>query len=259
VQQSLTTRIFGEQGTKLLSSRKGAIMLGAAAALLAAILLIVYINRYRSSLNSNVAPTPVLVAKRLIPKGTPVSIMAPQGLYQLTTVPKKDVKDGAVVDPATIKNRIAVADILPGQQFTVADFTTTPTAAIPTQITGNQRAMAVSLDSTHGLVGQVGSGDHVDIYVGMNADVGGVQTPIITLLYPNVVVLSVVGSNGGLGSTGNSTKYLLKLKTDQIPKVEYAADHGTLWFVARPSTGATPTRPATITAKSLLFSKVNAG
>ena len=135
MQQSLTTRLLGESGAKLLSSRKGAILLGAAAALLAAILLIVYINRYRSSLNSNIQPTPVLVAKRLIEKGTPVATFGPQGLYQLTQIPRKNVKDGAVADPATIKGRIAADDIYPGQQLTLTDFTATPTAAITTRIT----------------------------------------------------------------------------------------------------------------------------
>jgi Flp pilus assembly protein CpaB len=260
VQQSLTTKLLGESAPKLLSSRKGAILLGAAAALLAAILLIVYINRYRSSLNSNIQPTPVLVAKRLIVAGSPVAIFGPQGLYQLTQVPKKNVKDGAVADPATIKGLIAAADIYPGQQLTLADFTATPTAAISTRITGDQRAVAVSLDSTHGLVGQVAAGDHVDVYIGINANVGGVQTPVISLLYPNVMVLSVSGGAGTGVTSSGGTKYILRLRTDQVAKLAYAADHGQLWFVARPSSGAKPTKPQTITAQSLLFAnKINVG
>ena len=260
MQQSLTTRLLGESGTKLLSSRKGAILLGAAAALLAAILLIVYVNRYRTSLDSNIQPTPVLVAKRLIQRGTPVAVFGPQGLYELTQVPKKNVKDGAVADPATIKGRIAVDDIYPGQQLTVADFTVTPTAAIPTRISGNQRAIAVSLDSTHGLAGQVAAGDHVNVYIGINANVGGVETPVIALLYPNVLILSLAGGSGsGIGASGG-TKYILQLRTDQVAKLAYAADHGQLWFVARPSSGAAPTKPQAITAQSLLFAnKINVG
>jgi len=259
VQQSLTTRLLGESGTKLLSTRKGAILLGAAAALLAAILLIVYINRYRSSVDSNLQPTPVLVAKRLIEKGTPVSILGPEGLYQLTTIAKKDVKDGAVVDPATIKGRIALDDIYPGQQLTVADFTATPTTAIPTRITGDQRAVAVAVDSVHGLAGQVAAGDHVDVYIGMNANVGGVQTPIISLLFPNVPVMLVAAGGGGVGGSGAS-KYILKVHADQVAKLAYAADHGQLWFVGRPSSGAEPTPRQTITAQSLLFAqKLNVG
>jgi len=254
VEQSLTNRLLGESGAKLLSSRKGAILLGAAAALLAAILLIVYIEQYRNSVDSGLQPTPVLVAKRLITKGTPVATLAPEGLYQLTQIAKKDVKDGAVADPATIKGRIALQDIYPGEQLTVTDFTVTPTAAIPTRITGDQRAVAVSLDSTHSVAGQVAAGDRVDVYVGMTATTGGVQTPVITLLYPDVQVLSVAGGGaGGIGAANSGTKFILKLRTNQVAKVAFAADHGQLWFVSRPSSGATPTQPQTITANSILF------
>lgn len=254
MQQSLTTRLVGERGTKLLTTRKGAIGLGIAAALLAAILLVVYLNRYRNSLHANAQPTPVLVAKHLIARGTPFAVLAPEELYQVMRIPKKDVKDGAVIDPATLKGQIAVADIYPGQQFTTADFTTTPTSAVNTQITGAQRAIAVSLDPTHGLIGQVKAGDHVDIYVGINLAVGGVQTPVISLLYPNVTVLTTMDSSGGTGTSGG-TRYVLKLKTEQVPKVQYAADHGTLWIAARPTSGATPTKPSIVTAQNLLFAK----
>ena len=56
--------------TKVTQSRGWTLALGIAAAALAAILLIAYLVQYRSSVNASTAPTPVLVAKNLIPKGT---------------------------------------------------------------------------------------------------------------------------------------------------------------------------------------------
>ena len=56
--------------TKVTQSRGWTLALGIAAAALAAILLIAYLVQYRSSVNDSTAPTPVLVAKSLIPKGT---------------------------------------------------------------------------------------------------------------------------------------------------------------------------------------------
>ena len=56
--------------TKVSQSRGWTLALGIAAAALAAILLIAYLVQYRSSVNDSTAPTPVLVAKNLIPKGT---------------------------------------------------------------------------------------------------------------------------------------------------------------------------------------------
>ncbi len=63
---TFTTKVSGK-----MSSRGWAIALGIGAIVLAAILLVVYLDRYRARANGENAPTPVLVAKQLIPKGTP--------------------------------------------------------------------------------------------------------------------------------------------------------------------------------------------
>ena len=62
---------IGNSLGKLTSSRGGAILLGVAAAVLAAILLAVYVTRYRDSVKSGTVNVPVLQATHLIPKGTP--------------------------------------------------------------------------------------------------------------------------------------------------------------------------------------------
>ncbi len=68
--------------TKLNQSRGWTLILGIAAALLAAILLIVYLVQYRDSVKSGAVETPVLVAKNLIPKGTSGTVIAETQLYQ---------------------------------------------------------------------------------------------------------------------------------------------------------------------------------
>ena len=112
--------------TKVTQSRGWTLALGIAAAALAAILLIAYLVQYRSSVNSSTEPTPVLVAKSLIPKGTSGTVIAEKGLFQAATLPKDDLKVGAISDPAYLNGRVAVADIFPGQQITTADVSTGP-------------------------------------------------------------------------------------------------------------------------------------
>ena len=63
MQAILTSRIF--------STRGGTIAVGVAAAALAGLLLLVYLNRYRANVAATGTPATVLVAKQLIPKGTP--------------------------------------------------------------------------------------------------------------------------------------------------------------------------------------------
>src|SRR5687768_1542514 len=114
---TFTTKVSGK-----VSSRGWAIALGLGAIVLATILLIVYLDRYRSRVSGNNAPTPVLVAKRTIQAGTPGTLVAGQQMYAPTTLPRKEVEEGAIADPQFLTGRAAAADIFPGQQITFADF-----------------------------------------------------------------------------------------------------------------------------------------
>ena len=60
-----------EIAQNLFSTRRGSVLVGAAAAVIAGIVLVVYLHQYRNSVNSASAAAPVLVASQLIPKGTP--------------------------------------------------------------------------------------------------------------------------------------------------------------------------------------------
>jgi len=81
---TFTTRVQGK-----MSSRTWAIALGIGAVVLAAILLIVYLDRYRARVSGRNAPTPVLVAKQTIRTGTPGTVAATSGMYVPTTLPRK--------------------------------------------------------------------------------------------------------------------------------------------------------------------------
>jgi hypothetical protein len=68
------------------------------------------------------SPTPVLVAKRLIPEGTSWSTIVERRMYVPTTLPCAERKPGAVADPADLAGTVTVVDLFPGQQLTDADF-----------------------------------------------------------------------------------------------------------------------------------------
>ncbi len=223
--------------TRLFKNRGGAAIAAGIVALLAAILLLVYLQSYRSSLNSGKQPVVVLVANGMIPQGTSGTIIARKHLYQVTKVQKDQVKLFAIADPAAIKGRIAAADIFPGQQLTQGDFTTEATASIPYQITGTDRAIAIPVDSAHGLVGQVSAGNFVDVYVGVPGSAGA----SVTLLASNILVLVAPGGNA-----------VLRIPTSEAPKFAFAADNAKIWLVLRPQVGASPTPPASATLANLL-------
>jgi hypothetical protein len=95
---------------------------GFASVVLAAILLAAYLSRDRAVATSHNAPVPVLIARRLIPKGTPASIVVTKGMYRAHALqPNEEREADAVADPSYLKGRASV-DILPGQQITATDF-----------------------------------------------------------------------------------------------------------------------------------------
>jgi Flp pilus assembly protein CpaB len=225
--------------TKVQQSRGWTLALGIAAAALAAILLIAYLIQYRSSDNDSTAPTPVLVAKNLIPKGTSGTVIAEKQLFQAATLAKDDLKVGAISDPAYLNGRVAVADIFPGQQITTADLSAGLTDAIPTQLTGKQRAVAIPVGGARGLVGYVASGDHVDIYY----ETPGAGGTVLGLLASNVLVMRAPDTAGAPA--------ILRLPAPQAQTMALAADTGTLWFLLRPAGDAKEAPRKAVTTQQL--------
>jgi pilus assembly protein CpaB len=245
---------------RLFKTRGGAVLIGGVAAVLAAILLIVYLRSYRSSVNSGSQPMTVLVAKSLIPRGTSGSLIAQQGLYQVTSVPKDQLKELAVTDPKALSGNVTVTDVYPGQQLTANDFSVEGANSIPSVITGKARAIAIPVDGTHAVAGQLQAGDHVDVYVGMNAQHGNVAGPVIKLLASNVLVLAApTTSTGGVSGGGGNPNAVLKVSNKTAATFAFAADNGVLWLILRPQVGAAPTPPTAATAATVLAGRPTVG
>jgi Flp pilus assembly protein CpaB len=241
--------------SQLLATRRGTVMLGAASAVLAAVLLLVYLGQYRKSVSSGAAPITVLVADKLISKGTSASVIGSDGLMQALTIPRDQAKEGAVSDPVLLKGRVAVQDIYPGQQLTLADFTAATTNAIPTKLVRDERAIAVPFDTSHGMIGYVEPGDRVDIYVGLYDEAASAGA-VLRLLAENVYVMSAPGAASGSGIGGNNTSnFVFRTRGVEAAKIAWSADNGTLWIVLRPGNNAKPVRPGNITGQTILRSR----
>lgn len=211
----------------MLGSRQGMLIVAVVAAAIAAAVIVIAINRYRDSVNSSNAEVTVLVANNLIQKGTSGQTLATSGLYTPTKVIQKHVTTGAITDAAGLQGKVAVTDILPGQQLTLSDFAVG--TGIITELASNERAISIPLDSSHGLSGIVTPGDRVDVYSGFNVQTSGGTGPQMRLLVPDVQVLSTSG--GGQGSSGN---VVLAVNDNYAAEVAYASDNGKVWLVLRP-------------------------
>jgi Flp pilus assembly protein CpaB len=240
---------------KLLSSRKGAAIVGIACLIVAGGIVVAAMAGYRSSVNTSGNPATVLVAAKPIPRNTPATVLSAQGMFKTSQVPTSQLATGAIVDAAALHGQVAAKDVYPGEQLTTADFTTN--SSLPAQLGPSQRAMTVNLDTAHGMIGTIENGDHVDVYVGLNAQgATGQSQPVLTLLLSNIQVLRAPGqSAGGLASSSsnNNNNVTLAVNTGQAGELAYAADNGKLWLVLRPADASATTPPSMVTVQSLLL------
>jgi Flp pilus assembly protein CpaB len=255
----------GNDWRKLLSTRRGTILVATVCALLAAGILLFAMSRYRHSVDTSGNQQTVFLATELIQKGTSGDAIASQQLFKATSVAAKQATAGTIADTAQLQGKVAIADIYPGQQLTAADFTTD--GGLASRLAPNQRAVTVTVDQAHGMIGQLKTGEHVDVYAGFNLDPGnGRPVPVVRLIMTNVQVLAA-GSSGGssLGSSQNPSNAFsnvtLNVNDAQAGAVAYAADNGKVWLVLRPANATSTAPPSTIDAQSLLLGSrpINAG
>jgi Flp pilus assembly protein CpaB len=236
-----------------MSTRRGTFLAGATAAVLAALLLAMYVSRYRSSVNQGSSKVAVLVAKANILKGTSGDVIASNGGFQVTSIRKDQAKNGAIVDPAQRRGTVAKTEIFSRQQLTASDFVPA-TGSLTGQLTGDLRAIAIPLDDAHGMIGNVTVGDRVDIIAGFTLVGLSQPHPVVRLIAQNVSVLRIPesASRGGIG--GASTKQVVLAVPSKVAvEAALAVDHGNLWLFLRPPSGAKPTYKQLVTMETVML------
>ena len=108
-------------------------------------------------------------------RARPRDAIAKKDLFEVTSIPKDQLKDGAVTDAAVLHGQVALDDIYPGQQLTITDFGVSATSepalgvARPARRQARRPARGARSRSrstpSHGIIPQAQTGDHVDVYV----------------------------------------------------------------------------------------------
>jgi len=221
-----------EYAQKMLSTRGGTLILAGGAAVIAAIAVFLYVTSYRDSVKAGATGTQVLVATNFIAEGTPGEAVARNQSFRIDEARESQLPEGALTDPAALRDRTAVNDIYPGTKLTANDFALTG-AALSATLAPNQRAISIPLDSAHGIVDDVRVGDTVDVYI--NHDIAcGRSDQTLRLLMQAVPVVEL--RKAGEGSSARASHFTLRVKADQAANLAYASDVGTLWFTLRPKT-----------------------
>jgi Flp pilus assembly protein CpaB len=140
---------------------------------------------------------------------------------------------------------VATHDIYPGQQVASADFA--PGAdGLRSKIANDQRALSITLDGSHGLLGNVRAGDHVDILAGFGGDNGATGHPIVREILRDIVILSAPGPGVTSGAV------VVRVNDKQASELAFAADNSKLWFALRPPVGARDGQTGTVDLSTVL-------
>lgn len=248
----LTERRISPQVRRMLGTRAGTLGLAAAVALLAAIVLVAFLSQYRDSVKGGTAPATALVAGGLIPAGTSGDVVIGDQLFKPATLPTDEIKDGVLADAAGIAGKVAVRDIYPGQQLTAADFAAKGDP-IRGKLSGDQRALALPVDTAHGLIGELRANDRVDIFAAFNAAGGrnGAGRPVVKTLLQNVLVLQVP-EDGSKIDQGKLGDVMVRVSDGEAAQLAYAAENGKVWIALRPPAGASQQQPASVDLDGLL-------
>ena len=244
--------------TRLVSTRRGTLLAALLIALLAGASIMLYLNSYRDSLEAQGALVTVLVAKDTIPKGTSGSVVAAKDLYTVTTIRESQLLEGAMSDPATLRDKVATREIFEGAQLTATDFGAAGDS-LAAQLTDRQRVVTLPFDSAHGLIDALEPGNRVDVYAAFNVTRIGPDglpvegspeaKPVVRLILSNVPVLAV-----GEKAKGNATTNVsLRVNDLGAADAAFASEFGRVWLALRPSAGAKASRPDIVTVETLLL------
>lgn len=246
--------------TRKLSSQHSSMLAAMGAAALAALLIVVFLQKYRSDLSAQSMPVSALVADTLIQKGASAETAGARSQFSVAKLPRDQVKAGALADAAALKGQVAAADILPGQQLTPADFQAAGNGLV-TKLGPDDRAVTIALDAQHSLGGQLVAGDHVDVLSGLVLNSGSArERPVIKTLMQNILVLSVpgvaTGAAGTEGGGGTATAGVtLRVSSRNAGVLAYAADQGQVWLSLRALDGRNVARPPLVSVDSLLSAR----
>lgn len=222
------------------------IVLAVALAAVGTGVLMLYVSGAEQRALAGVEVADVLLVQERIQKGTAVEDLGDR--VRVEKVATKMLADGAVSDVGELEGKVAMVDLLPGEQV-VEDRFAEPAAfqaAGRVQIPDGLQVVSVSLSPDRAVGGQVSPGDTVGV-VASFAD-GEATTHLIL---HRVLVTNVQGGSASrpdAEADGNADRdaepsgnmlVSFAVKASDAEKVVFAAEHGTIWLTSQSDDAST--------------------
>jgi Flp pilus assembly protein CpaB len=223
-------------------------------AVLAAVLVGVYVTSYRNRVTHGAGLVSVLVASRDIPAGTEGSEVASSGYLQDQMVPRRAVVPGSIVSSAALTSLVAAGEIYKGEQITLRQFAPIAQGGVFAKFSGNQRAVSIPGDDNQLLAGTISEGDHVDVVATVHYKADDLDRSSSRVVLRNLLVLQAPDAPQGSSLAGGSpTNHVTLVITDRQTQTLGWALKNAEWFLAlRPTSHPTNSRTGLETLHSFL-------
>jgi Flp pilus assembly protein CpaB len=239
------------------------ILIAVALAVLAALLVGVYVTSYKHNVNQQHKTVKVLVAVDDIPAGTSGIEVRKNGMLGVREVARQSVVPGAFVRPSQLVGLVATQQVLEGEQVTERRFGPAAASGIRSELTGNRRAIQIAGDPNQLLAGTLLGGDRVDVVASLKykvrdtASAGGsdVERVASRVVLRGLEVLRTSGAaEGGAKLTaGNQDEWVILAVTDaQAQKLFFVVKNGDWSLQLRPVLHAADSPGSVETIESVL-------
>jgi Flp pilus assembly protein CpaB len=226
-------------------------MLPVGLAVLAVVLIGIYIVSYRNSVTNGAELVKVLVAARDIPAGTKGSAVAGGGYLKTQTVPRRAVVPGSVVSGAPLTSLVSTDPIYKGEQITLRQFGPIAQAGIFAKFSGKQRAVALLGEPTQLLDGTLSDGDRVDVVATAKYTSFGLQRATSRVVLRNLLVLEAPDGETDVSSS-EKTSTTLVMNDRQTQTMAWAMKNTTWFLTLRPTKRPRDSKASLETLKTFL-------
>jgi len=214
------------------------ILIALGLAIVAAILVSVYVTQYKNHVDSGQSGAPVYVAARDIPSGTPGDELISGKYLRKESVKRVNVVRGAITNPKEIAARYVTEAIYEGDQVSLRRFGDSGAAGARGQLTGAQRALELDAKPAQVLAGSLKAGDHVDVVATWTAPEGG-SHHVSKIVLRDILVLAGPPETGSshssvTSSSNDTTTVQLRVTDAQATKLFYLAKNGEWSLTMRP-------------------------
>jgi Flp pilus assembly protein CpaB len=227
------------------------LMLPVGLAVLAVVLIGIYIVSYRNSVTNGAELVKVLVAARDIPAGTKGSAVAGGGYLKTQTVPRRAVVPGSVVSGAPLTSLVSTDPIYKGEQITLRQFGPIAQAGIFAKFSGKQRAVALLGEPTQLLDGTLSDGDRVDVVATAKYTSFGLQRATSRVVLRNLLVLEAPDGETDVSSS-EKTSTTLVMNDRQTQTMAWAMKNTTWFLTLRPTKRPRDSKASLETLKTFL-------